>query len=50
MEKSVPKLWKGGLTPPPYFIEKVHNFWTQKKCPKAMDSIKKQQPVGYMLP
>ena len=38
MEKSVPKLWKSGLTPPPsYFIEKVHNFWTQKKCPKAMD-------------
>ena len=60
-KKSVPKLWKSGLTPPPsYFIKKVHNFWTQKKCPKAMDwprppplrknSIKKQQPVARWLP
>ena len=38
-KKSVPKLWKSGLTPPPsYFIKKVHNFWTQKKCPKIIDA------------
>ena len=32
--------------PPSYFIEKVHNFWTQKKCPKAMDWPRPPPPYG----
>ena len=47
--------------PPLLFIEKVHNFWTQKKCPKAMDwprpppplrknSIREQHFLSGMLP
>ena len=29
-----------------YFIEKVHNFWTQKKCLKAMDWPRPPTPLS----